>query len=226
MNAPHSDPREAVGTAFSLPAMTHARDQTFAAVNHIAAAMRPGMNEVEACEVAKGILQNMGMDRIWHQIIVRFGANTLKTFAARIDAESVLAEQDLILIDLGVVWDGHEGDAGDTFVLGDDAEMHACAAFARTLWQDVAAHWRIHQTNGTALYDYARQQAEAAGWVLNLDIKGHRVSDFPHAIYKAGKLGDFDLCPDTGLWILEIQIAHPTRPFGAFYEDLLIAPTA
>jgi len=23
------------------------------------------------------------------------------------------------------------------------------------------------------------------------------------------------------LWILEIQIAHPTKPFGAFYEDLL-----
>jgi hypothetical protein len=23
-------------------------------------------------------------------------------------------------------------------------------------------------------------------------------------------------------WMLEIQIAHPTRPFGAFYEDLLI----
>ncbi|MFP3748232.1 (Fe-S)-binding protein, partial [Achromobacter sp. SIMBA_011] len=34
-------------------------------------------------------------------------------------------------------------------------------------------------------------------------------------------LGDFDACPNAGLWILEIQIAHPTKPFGAFYEDLL-----
>jgi len=25
----------------------------------------------------------------------------------------------------------------------------------------------------------------------------------------------------SGLWILEIQIAHPSEPFGAFYEDLL-----
>jgi hypothetical protein len=54
------------------------------------------------------------------------------------------------------------------------------------------------------------------------DIKGHRVSDFPHAIYKAGNLGDFEDCPDAGVWILEIQLAHPTRPFGSFYEDLLI----
>ena len=59
-------------------------------------------------------------------------------------------------------------------------------------------------------------------WVLNLDIKGHRVSDFPHAIYKGGKLGDLADTPNGGLWILEIQIAHPTRAFGAFYEDLLV----
>ncbi|WP_267131055.1 hypothetical protein [Burkholderia cepacia] len=41
-------------------------------------------------------------------------------------------------------------------------------------------------------------------------------------IYTAGNLGDFDAAPAAGLWTLEIQIAHPTRPFGAFYEDLLV----
>lgn len=53
-------------------------------------------------------------------------------------------------------------------------------------------------------------------------IKGHRVSDFPHAIYRGGDLGDLAAYPNTGLWILEIQIAHPDRPFVAFHEDLLI----
>jgi hypothetical protein len=76
--------------------------------------------------------------------------------------------------------------------------------------------------SGQALYEFARAQAEAMGWVLNLDIKGHRVSDFPHAIYKAGRLADLADTPSGGLWILEIQIAHPTRAFGAFYEDLLV----
>ena len=32
--------------------------------------------------------------------------------------------------------------------------------------------------------------------------------------------------PADGLWILEIQIAHPTRPIGAFYEDLLFREPA
>ncbi|WP_269139485.1 hypothetical protein [Burkholderia cepacia] len=35
-------------------------------------------------------------------------------------------------------------------------------------------------------------------------------------ICQAGNLGDFDAAPAAGLWILEIQIARLTRPFGAF----------
>ena len=62
--------------------------------------------------------------------------------------------------------------------------------------------------------------------MLFRSIQGHRVSDFPHAIYKAGRLGDFAERPSSGLWILEIQIAHPTRPFGAFHEDLLVTEPA
>ena len=99
--------------------------------------------------------------------------------------------------------------------------MAACAEAARQLWREVAARWRDEALTGPALYAHARDRAEAMGWRLNWEVKGHRVSDFPHAIYKAGKLGDFDAAPAEGLWILEIQIAHPTRPIGAFYEDLL-----
>ncbi|MGO4154593.1 M24 family metallopeptidase [Cupriavidus sp. YAF13] len=215
--------REAVGAKFSLPAMQYARDKTFEGVQRIAAGIRPGMTEKQACDFARITLEAMGMQRIWHQIIVRFGRNTLKTFKERIDPDHVLGAHDIFFIDLGIVWDDHEGDAGDTFVVGEDPEMHACAEAARTLWQEVSARWREDGLGGPALYQYAAQRAEAAGWKLNLEIKGHRVSDFPHAIYRAGDLGDNELCPKTGLWILEIQIAHPTKPFGAFYEDILIA---
>ena len=85
------------------------------------------------------------------------------------------------------------------------------------------AHWRTTRCSGKALYDFAEQVAVKHGWRLNVEIRGHRVSDFPHAIYKAGDLGDFEDVPQVGLWILEIQIAHPSKPYGAFYEDLLVA---
>ncbi|KWF08337.1 M24 family metallopeptidase [Burkholderia pseudomultivorans] len=214
--------KEAVGAAFSLDAMRHARTMTWKAVDMIAAAIRPGMRESEANALGRRILDDLGMDRIWHPVIVRFGENTLRTFKEHSATDPVLADNDIFFIDLGAVWTKHEGDAGATFVCGDDADMRACADAARTIYGEVEQHWRTTGCGGIALYDFAAQRAEAHGFRLNLDIKGHRVSDFPHAIYKAGNLGDFDAVPAAGLWILEIQIAHPTRPFGAFYEDLLV----
>lgn len=192
----------------------------------MAAGIRPGMTEQQAQEHAIGVLKMMGMDRIWHPVIVRFGEATLATFKERTDPTQVLGEQDIFFVDIGSVWQSHESDAGDTFVVGGDPEMHARADAAQALWHKVANHWRQYKTSCQALYAYAAERAEALGWRMNQDIKGHRVCDFPHAIYKAGNLGDFGKCPNTGLWILEIQIAHPSRPFGAFYEDLLVEGSA
>ncbi|MFP3555351.1 M24 family metallopeptidase [Paraburkholderia sp. SIMBA_049] len=219
MNSTH---KEAVGEHFSLDAMQHARVMTWKAVNAIAADVRPGMRESEANALALRILKDLGMDRIWHPVLVRFGENTLRTFKQRSNGDPVLADNDIFFIDLGAVWAKHEGDAGATFVCGDDPDMQACAQAARTIYDEVEQHWRATGCAGVDLYVYAAQRANAHGFRLNVDIKGHRVSDFPHAIYKAGDLGDFDATPAAGVWILEIQIAHPTRPFGAFHEDLLV----
>ncbi|WP_372784162.1 M24 family metallopeptidase [Phenylobacterium sp.] len=217
----HNPHREAVGESFSLAAMVKARDLTFDAVRRIAEAVHPGMTEGRAHGLAQEIIEAMGMERLWHKNVIRFGPGTLETFHGDFQPGYVLKADDIFYVDLGVVWDGHEGDAGDTFVVGDDPEMAACAEAARRLWDEVAARWRGEGLSGPGLYDFARDRAEAMGWRLNWEVKGHRVSDFPHAIYKAGALGDFEGCPATGLWILEIQIAHPSRPIGAFYEDLL-----
>lgn len=218
--------REAVGSAFSLPAMVKARDLTFEAVRRIAAQIRPGVTEGRGDQIAQEVLEAMGMDRLWHKNVVRFGPGTVETFHGDFQPDYVLQPDDIFFVDLGAVFDGHEGDAGDTFVVGDDAEMHACAQAARDLWDETAAQWRDHGLTGDALYRFAKARAEAMGWVLNWEVKGHRVSDFPHAIYKAGALGDFEGAPVSGVWILEIQIAHPTRKIGAFYEDLLIRSEA
>ena len=214
--------KQAVGAKFDLQKMRHARDKTFEAVNLIASQVIVGMSESQARAMAKATLIEMGMDRIWHQILVRFGVNTLKKFNEPSDGAPILQANDIFFVDLGVVWDGHEGDAGATFVVGNDADMQACAAASQQIFTAVKKQWETAHFSGQDLYVFAEQEAEKLGWKLNLEIKGHRVSDFPHAIYRAGDLGDFDQVPDVGLWILEIQIAHPTKPFGAFFEDLLV----
>jgi Xaa-Pro aminopeptidase len=219
------DPREAVGARYEHAAMLAARDRGFAALRDIAAGIRPGMTEGQARTRVADVLAAHGVERLWHPNIVRFGTGTLKTFRQVPDPELVLGEHDIYFIDIGPVWDGHEGDVGDTYVVGDDPEMHACAAAARELFARVARHWREHGVSGVALYDHAAREAESMGWHFNLSIKGHRVGDYPHSIHKGGSLGDYAGTPRDGLWILEIQIAHRLRPFGAFYEDLLTVAT-
>ena len=92
----------------------------------------------------------------------------------------------------------------------------------RALWDDVREQWFAHGLTGPALYDYAGARAKELGWELNLDLSGHRLGDFPHEAHYDGSLAEADIRPNPNLWVLEMAIRHPTRPFGAFYEDLLL----
>lgn len=216
-----AQPKEAVGPSYNIESMRLAQAMTWRAIERLSALIRPGMRESEAQAAGKQVLAELDMQRIWHPLLVRFGANTLKTFKQRSEGDPVLGEDDIFFIDMGAVWEGHEGDAGATFVTGNDPQMAACAEAAKELFDRVQLKWRNEQVVGLELYRYAQEQAQAMGWVLNLNIKGHRVSDFPHAVHRGGDLGDFEHYPNQGLWILEIQIAHPDLPYGAFFEDLL-----
>lgn len=214
--------REAVGQGFDAARMNRARELTWAALHGIRQRMRPGISEEQAKAEALEVFHSLGMERLWHPIVIRIGANTTKTYRERSEPDVRLGENDIYFIDLGLVFDGHEGDVGDTFVIGHAPERQACADAARELFRIVADAWRRDAMSGQALYAFAEQQAETMGWRLNHAVKGHRVSDFPHSIHKAGDLGELDATPSSGLWILEIQIAHPTEPYGAFFEDLLL----
>lgn len=214
--------REAIGPNYSLDAMHAAQEQTWRAVEAIAARIVPGMRESEAQALGEEILAHHGMELDWHPLLVRFGPNTLKLFSEKSDGDPVLGEDDIFFIDMGPVFGGHEGDAGATYVTGKDPEMAACAKAARTLFDKVRKIWHKGDVGGIALYEAAAHEAHKMGWELNLEVKGHRVSDYPHrALPPGGKLGTLEDVPGAGLWILEIQIRHPTRLFGAFFEDLL-----
>jgi Xaa-Pro aminopeptidase len=218
--------REKVGKRYDMALMMRAREKSWAALHGIRARMRPGISEDEARIEAAEVFRELGMQRLWHPVLIRIGANSTKTYRQKSDPTVRLGENDSYFIDLGLVFDGHEGDVGDTFVVGDAPLRQACADAARTLFHEVADAWRHQGLSGRALYAHADERAQAMGYRLNHAVKGHRVSDFPHAIHKGGDLGALDGTPAGGLWILEIQIAHPTEPVGAFYEDLLVSNVA
>jgi methionyl aminopeptidase len=213
---------EATGAKFSLDALMDMRVRTRKAVHMIATRIKPGMKEEDAKESARQVLTSLGMRRGWHHIIVRCGPNTTKDFMARSERGVVLGEDDIFFVDIGPVYRGIEGDAGDTFVFGDNPLHHKAKQDVREIWEQVRQVWFSEELSGRELYDVAIAKAESFGWQLNMDLSGHRLSDFPHSAHYDGPLAEVDFRPRPNLWILEIAIRHPEQSFGAFYEDLLL----
>jgi len=213
---------EAVGARFNEEKMLLVRDRTRGAIHAIATRVNPGMVEEDAVEMAKDLLADLGMLKGWHDVYVRFGSNTLKTFGAASDPGVVLGENDVFFIDIGPVWKDWEGDGGATFVVGQHSEMERCAANARKLFHTVRQEWAASGKTGKALYDFAIAEAGKMGWELNMDLSGHRISDFPHEVIYPGSLANVEFRPKPLLWVLEIHIRDPQKRFGAFYEDMLM----
>lgn len=210
------------GAAFDVEQLLNVRKMTKDAIHRIAQAIQPGMVEEDAVEMAKDMLAEVNMLRGWHDVYVRFGSNTTKTFGAPSEPGVVLGSDDIFLIDIGPVWKQWEGDGGDTFVTGSNPELRRCATDAREIFHLVRKHWAAQGTTGKELYEYAVTQAELRGWKLNLDLSGHRIADFPHAAVYEGALAAVDFSPSRLLWVLEIHIRHPSEPYGAFFEDMLL----
>jgi len=213
---------EATGTEFDLDRFLDMRLRTRQAVNDIAAGVEIGMREEDAKAMARDLLAERQMKRGWHHIIVRCGPNTTKDFMAQSEPGVVLQPDDIFFLDIGPVFGDYEGDGGDTFVFGSDPEHHKAKADAKSIWEEVRAEWFLTGKTGRELYDFAGASAESRGWRLNLDLSGHRLSNYPHSTYYDGPMAEIDFRPSPSLWVLEIAIIHPTRQFGAFYEDLLL----
>ena len=213
---------EGVGRHYDTAMMLEARRKTRQAICDMAERFVPGMAEEEAVNIAHQILKGADLLRGWHGLHVRFGRNTLKNFGEASESGVILADNDIFFIDIGPVWKNWEGDGGDTFVVGSDVEMLRAQRDVRAVFEAVRAKWLDDRLTGEALYAYALSETERRGWLLNLDMSGHRLSDFPHAVIHKGPLAEHGHCPSPGLWVLEIQIRHPERPFSAFYEDLLL----
>ena len=150
-----SKPQEAVGATYDPALMRRARELSWAALERIRAFMRPGMSEEEAKAEAEDVFSDLDMQRLWHRPYIRIGANTLKTYNQPSDPDVRLGANDVYFIDLGLVFDGHEGDVGDTFVVGDAPRQQACAAAARALFHEVATEWRANGISGRDLYAFA-----------------------------------------------------------------------
>jgi Xaa-Pro aminopeptidase len=215
---------EKTGPNFSHEGLMNARKNTKEAIGLIARAIKPGMLEEDARLMAKETLERLGSQKGWHKILVRFGPNTILNFDDPSERGVRLGENDVFFVDIGPVWGDTEGDGGETFVVGEslDPEMKRLPTDVKQIFHVVRRQWQSSGMTGKELYDFAYKAAAEVGWVLDMALTGHRLSEFPHSAYYDGTLAAVSIRPKPNLWVLEIQVRHPTKPFGGFFEDLLL----
>lgn len=218
---------ESVDPKFVKEGLLKAQKKTWQVLYEIRAQITESMTEDDARKIALNTFKEFGVSKHWHRPYIRFGAGTMLTFNDPLQADYCLKQGDPMYLDLGPVWPDselgleYEGDVGDTFVLGTNPEAERCASVARSLFAETQEKWRQSSITGQEIYEFLRRRAFEQGYPLVDNVEGHRVSDFPHHKYSKERLGRLDFSPGESLWILEVQIKHPSLKLGAFFEDLL-----
>lgn len=194
----------------------------------------PGRSERDVEEdIAAIAARRFGVKKHWHKRIVRAGANALTSFSDNPPLRTI-AEDDLVYLDIGPVFEAWEADVGKTYALGVDPEKRRLVADLERLFIDVQRHF--HATpdiTGAELYAAACAAAEDAGWTFGAKSAGHIVAEFAHGHLPGNKMWnriapgntarmrDLDTLGRVKHWILEIHLVDRVRPFGGFYERLL-----
>jgi Xaa-Pro dipeptidase len=194
----------------------------------------PGVRESEINESVYALAERMyGINRYWHKRIVRAGPNTLAPYDEN-PPDLTVAEDDIVFLDLGPVFEEWEADFGRTYVVGKDPLKRKLCRDIEEAFAKGKKHFQEHpDITGSELYAYAQRLAEQAGWEYGGPIAGHLIGVFPHekipgdkiTLYVHPQNHDRMRMPDASgperHWIFEIHFVDRTRQIGGFYEELL-----
>ncbi|KAI9925393.1 hypothetical protein ASPWEDRAFT_113914 [Aspergillus wentii DTO 134E9] len=196
--------------------------------------VRPGVSEKALSdEIHRLGAERHGVRTHWHKRVIRSGPNTLQPYAEN-PPDRIIQPDDILIVDLGPVFEAWEADFGRTFVLGDDPNKKRLLSALDPMWEKVKSHFRGNpDITGQELYDFACNAAQQDGWQFGSQIAGHLVGSFPHeripqdktALYITKGNGErMNLRGKDGYkrrWILEIHLHDPAHGFGGFCEQLL-----
>jgi Xaa-Pro dipeptidase len=194
----------------------------------------PGRLESEVSADIHALAQSrFGVRRHWHKRIARAGPNTVLTYYDDPEDRRI-ADDDIIYLDFGPVFEAWEADFGRSYALGSDPAKHRLVRDIEVAFHRGKAHFK-EQPDITCgqLYDYVVSLATAAGWEFGNNTAGHLVGHFPHETASGEpkplsirhgndlRLREPDAYGVPRHWILEIHFVDRTRQIGGFFEELL-----
>lgn len=215
------NPLENCGPQFNLEDYLRAQEKTKQVALNFAKNIKPGMTEKEAKALLEATLDNSGLEKRWHPTKMRMGVNTTCSFRDE-SVDYTLKDDDLFFIDIGPVYYDHEGDYGETFTVGNNQRHKHLALATKTVFYNTQKAWSEMKLTGSELYAFAEEEAKKLNLKLNTKMYGHRLGDFPHAVFSRERLGDLNFTPAPKLWVLEIHLIDEELGLGAFFEDVLL----
>jgi Xaa-Pro aminopeptidase len=194
----------------------------------------PGRTELEVQHAVRDLAADLlGVTKHWHKRIVRAGANTLTPYDEN-PPDRAIADDDIVFLDLGPVFEEWEADFGRTYVVGDDPVKHQLRDDLAVVFAAGKRHFARHETiTGEELFAEVVRLAEQRGWDYGNYHCGHVVGEFPHVTPDEERTHNL-LTPGSSKpvrradregrrthWILEVHLVDRERGFGGFYEELL-----
>jgi len=207
---------------FKLSEFLNVQKETKNIVHQVSTKVELGMNFFEIEKLIENEFSIHGIEKNWHPIKVRIDQDTNLNFREKSNPEIKIRNGSIYFIDIGIVKNGYEGDAGDTYIFGDDiAERNSIITGCRDIFKATKDQWRLNNLTGKELYKFASIFANEKNLELNLNMDGHRLGTFPHGVFYKGSLIDVESTIKGGLWVLEIHVRCPDKRLSAFFEDLI-----
>jgi hypothetical protein len=217
---------EQTGEKFNLDTYLSARQLCKSVVRKIATLVEPGISETIGQQFIKEEFAKVGVSKFWHPSKFRIGPETMKSFREIPNETIRLGKGDVFFLDVGPIIDDHEADYGETFISAtmgsSNEELKKLSEASIKIWNETASRWKNEKLSGVALFNFADQLAKSYEYQLNPLMAGHRLGDFPHALFSKEKLFSLDFVPRENLWVLEIHLVDTKLQRGAFFEDVLL----
>lgn len=196
----------------------------------------PGKLESELSNDIRDLARSrFGVSRHWHKRIARAGENTMLTYYDE-PADRRIADDDVVYLDFGPVFETWEADFGRTYALGADPAKHRLVSDIEAAFRKGKdLYRRTPALSAGELYDYVAALATESGWTFGAATAGHLIGHFPHEretpdtkrfSIRHGNPQSLREPDAQGIprhWILEIHFVDERRRFGGFYEELLTA---
>jgi hypothetical protein len=194
----------------------------------------PGKLESELSREIHDLARSrFGLRRHWHKRIARAGENTMLTYHDQ-PQDRLIADDDVVYLDLGPVFEAWEADLGRTYAVGSDPVKHRLVCdIAAAFQKGKELYRRTPALTAGELFDYVAALARESGWIFGAATAGHLIGHFPHErelqdtrrfSIRRGNPQSLREPDSKGMprhWILEIHFVDRERRIGGFYEELL-----